>query len=163
MTEVRSSGPETRTTPQVYEEGFELAKAIRRELFGYVGKAAAWVAVAFFGFVGAVLWGYIEWRLPQIAGAVPKNGVLAFHTEDCPKRWEPLKGGAMRVIVGAAAKAENNDDIHPRQLYFNEQRGGFEEYLLLRAHHDDPPLRENERHVIIPGLIALTYCEKMHD
>lgn len=112
VTEARSSGPETRTTPQVYEEGFELAKAIRRELFGYVGKAAAWVAVAFFGFVGAVLWGYIEWRLPQIAGAVPKNGVLAFHTEDCPKRWEPLKGGAMRVIVGAAAKAENNDDIH---------------------------------------------------
>jgi hypothetical protein len=153
----------TSATPQVFEQGYELAKAIRSEVFGIVGKAAIGAVVLLLGSLGAILWGYFEWRLPQIAGGVPKGAVLAFSTETCPKGWERLNGGGMRVIVGATEKKDESEEARPRRLHFNEQRGAFEEYLFTKAHHDGAPLGENERRVVIPGLLALTYCEKMHE
>jgi hypothetical protein len=155
--------PTISPTPQVYEEGFELAKAIRSELFSYVGKAAIAVLVLLLSFLGAIVWGYFEWRLPQIAGGVPKSAVVAFHTENCPEGWQRLNGSGMRVIVGATAKTDDNDDARPRRLSFNEQRGAYEEYLFVKARHDGGPAGENERRVVIPGLLALTYCEKMRE
>ena len=152
----------TPATPQVFEQGYELAKAIRSEVFGIVGKAAIGAVVLLLGSLGAILWGYFEWRLPQIAGGVPKNAVVAFSTETCPAGWERLKGSGMRVIVGATEK-KDDEEARPRRLYFNEQRGAFEEYLFTKAHHDAQPPGENERRVVIPGLLALTYCEKMHE
>jgi hypothetical protein len=155
----RSPAP---ATPQVFEQGYELAKAIRSEVFGIVGKAAVGAVVLLLGSLGAILWGYFEWRLPQIAGGVPKNAVMAFSKETCPEGWERLKGSGMRVIVGATEK-KDDEEAHPRRLHFNEQRGSFEEYLFTKAHHDGAPLGENERRVVLPGLLALTYCEKMHE
>jgi hypothetical protein len=156
----RSTAP---ATPQLYEEGYELAKAIRSELFSYVGKAAIAAVVLLLGSLAAIVWGYFEWRLPQIAGGVPKGAVLAFSTETCPTGWERLKGSGMRVIVGATAKTDENEEARPRRLHFNEQRGAFEEFLFVKAHHDGAPLGENERRVVIPGMLALTYCEKLHE
>ena len=69
----------------------------------------------------------------------------------------------MRVIVGATEKKDESDEARPRRLHFNEQRGSFEEYLFSKAHHDGAPLGENDRRVVIPGLLALTYCEKIHE
>jgi hypothetical protein len=114
----------TPATPRVFEQGYELAKAIRSEVFGIVGKAAIGAVVLLLGSLGAILWGYFEWRLPQIAGGVPKGAVLAISTETCPKGWERLNGSGMRVIVGATEKKDENEEARPRRLHFNEQRGG---------------------------------------
>ena len=156
----RSTAP---AISQMYEEGFELAKAIRSELFGYLGKAAVALIVLLLGFVGAVLLAYVEWRLPKIAGGVPKGAVLAFNNDSCPDGWLPLKGGGMRVIVGATPNTDSTDNAHPRRLHFNEQRGAYDEYFLVKMPHEGRPLGENEQHVFVPGLIALTYCEKTHE
>jgi hypothetical protein len=154
--------PTTRPTTQVFEEGFELAKAIRGELFGYLGKAAVGLLVLVAGFIGTVLWAYLEWRLPKIAGGVPKGAVLAFNTEICPDGWERLKGGGMRVIVGAT-ETDDADNTRPRRLHFHEQRGAYSEYVFVKAPHDGKPAGDNEQHVAVPGLFALTYCEKTHE
>jgi hypothetical protein len=150
--------------PQVHLQDFELAKAIRGEMAGYIVKAAVISATAVLGTLGAALWTYFEWRLPQIAGGVPKGAVLAFADERCPEGWENFERGKMRAIIGAVPNAQNIDNAHPRPLHFGEQRGEHAEYLLTKA----PPREgrqssENERLVVVPGFLALTYCEKIHE
>jgi hypothetical protein len=148
----------------VYEEGFELAKEIRSELFGYIGKAAVAGVALFIGTIATILWAYFEWRLPQIAGGVPKNAVLIFNKEHCPTGWQPLDGSEMRVIAVAAQRKDGDENKHPRPLYFNgSTRHAYGEYRLVKAPSDVRLLREDEEHVIVPGLLALNFCEKVHD
>jgi hypothetical protein len=68
----------------------------------------------------------------------------------------------MRSIVGATPNTENTENTYPRRLYYNEQRGGYAEYLLTTATRERQP-GENERRAVVPGLVALTLCKKIHE
>jgi hypothetical protein len=156
-----------RETLQLAEEGYKLASAIRRELFGYLGKAVVAGIILFLGFVGTIMWAWFEYRLPKIAGGVPNKAVLIFNSLDCPDGWQPLAGKdgngvEMRAIVVAAPRKEGDNNAHPRPLHFNETRGHFTEGGLVKAPSDVRQPGENEERVFVPGLLALTYCEKVH-
>lgn len=149
-----------RATPQLYEEGFELAKAIRGELFSYVGKISIAALVLVVGSVGTAAWAYFEWRLPQIAGGVPKDAVLAFNKPNCPDGWKRLENNDMRAIVVAAPHKEGDQNAHPRPLNFNgTTRHVYGEYRLVKVPNGEQ-IGENEERVVIPGLLALTFCVK---
>jgi hypothetical protein len=155
--------PPNRVEPQLQSQEFELAKAIRREIAGYIGKAAIVSVAAVLTTLGAVVWAYVEWRLPQIAGGVPKGAILAF-ADSCPNGWVNFDRGKMRAIIGAVPDAQNTDNIHPRPLHSGEQRGEYAEYLLTGAlPRESRQLGENEHVVVMPGFLALAYCEKMHE
>jgi hypothetical protein len=143
----------------------QLDKAIRSEVFSY-SKKAAFILVpavlAALGGLGTVCWAYIEWRLPQMAGGVPKGAVMAF-LEDCPAKegWKEFNRGGSRVIVGSIPDTENSRDTYPKRFHRLEESGELSEYVLVKA----PPregrkLEANELPVKLPGFIALTYCQK---
>jgi hypothetical protein len=162
---IRSGGEGANTAePALHLTDFEIAKAIRSEMLGYLTKAAFVSATVILGTLSAVVWAYVEWRLPQIAGGVPKGAVLAFAEESCPEGWVNFQRGEMRVIVGALPNTVNADNASPRRLYYGEQRGDYAEYILTKAPpRESRPISENERPVMMPGVLALTYCEKMHE
>jgi len=151
------------TDPALRRQGFELAKAIRSEIFGYISKAAIGGVVLILAALGTIIWGYVEWRIPQIAGGVPKGAVLAFDQRNCPAGWEHFEGGDMRAIVGAVSNTGDTDSALPRHLHFNEQRGAYAAYLLTKALRESGQPNESEQRVFVPGLVALTFCEKTHE
>lgn len=107
-------------------EDFELAKQIRGELVGYLFKVSLAAGGLVLAALGSVIWLYIEWRLPQIAGGVPKNAVMAFAQEGgCPEGWTDFARARMRMIVGAEPDGANSDRTSPRPLYSGEQRGNY--------------------------------------
>jgi hypothetical protein len=85
-------GANTAERQQLDPKDFELAKAIRSEVVGYVTRGALLAVTPVLAFIGFVLWGYIEWRLPQIAGGVPKNAVVAFATK-LSRRMDIFRAG----------------------------------------------------------------------
>jgi hypothetical protein len=151
------------TEPVLRRQDFERAKAIRSEIFGYVSKAAIGGVALIVAALGTIIWGYIEWRIPQIAGGVPKGAVMAFDQKNCPAGWEHFEGGDMRAIVGAVSDAGDTDGAYPRRLHFNEQRGAYAAYLLTKGHRESGQPNENEQLVVLPGLVALTLCEKARE
>jgi hypothetical protein len=138
----------------------DFVKAVRGEAFSYIVKAVVTGSVAALCFALFAAWTYVEWRLKQMAGGVPNNAVVIFNKPDCPTGWKPPDGDDMRTIVVAAPRKAGDDDAHPKPLHFNQQRGGYIEYRLMKAPGDVRQLAENEDRVVVPGLLALTYCEK---
>jgi hypothetical protein len=107
-----NGGAKTAERQQLDPKDFELAKAIRSEVFGYVTRGALLAVTPVLGFIGFVLWGYIEWRLPQIAGGVPKNAVVAFAQGSCPEGWTYFVRARSHVIVGSEPDSESPNDTY---------------------------------------------------
>ena len=144
----------------------ELDTAIRSQMAGYFRKAVfimGPVILAALGGLGAMCWAYIEWRLPQMAGGVPKGAIVAFAQAGCPAKegWTDFVRARSRIVVGSIPDTENPNDTYPRRLQLLEQSGELAEYVFVKATpHENRQLAVNEIPVKLPGLIALTYCEK---
>ena len=143
-----------------------LDTAIRSQMEGYAKKALfifGPIILAALGGLGAMCLAYIEWRLPQMAGGVPKGAIVAFMQGDCPTKegWRDFVRARSRIIVGSIPDTENVNESYPRRLQVLEQSGELTEYVLTKAiPHENRQLGANEFPVRLPGLIALTYCEK---
>jgi hypothetical protein len=153
-------GAKTAERQQLDPKDFELAKAIRSEVFGYVTRGALLAVTPVLGFIGFVLWGYIEWRLPQIAGGVPKNAVVAFAQGSCPEGWTYFVRARSHVIVGSEPDSESPNDTY--QLL--DHSGELAEYVFTKAvPREGRQLAANELPVKVPGFLALTYCDKRNE
>jgi hypothetical protein len=148
---------------QLDPQDFELAKAIRSEVVGYVFKGGLIALTPVLGFLGVAIWGYIEWRLPQLAGGVPRGAVVAF-AQSCPPKeqgWAELARARSHVIVGSVPDTEVTDGTYPKHLHAMDERGEFAEYVFTKAPpRESRQLAANELPVNVPALLALTYCEK---
>ena len=111
------------TDPVLRRQGFELAKADSERNIWLCLKVSNRRRSVDPCRTRRIIWGYVEWRIPQIAGGVPKGAVLAFDQRNCPAGWGHFEGGDMRVIVGAVSNTGDTDSAFPRHLHFNEQRG----------------------------------------
>jgi len=82
--------------------GSGVAGDVKREV---AKRFAQWAAVAILGLAGFALlgwWFYIQPRLVDLVGGVPKNGVVAFDASDgCPANWSPFAEASGRFIIGA--------------------------------------------------------------
>ncbi len=155
-----ASGKKANPVPQ------GLDAAVRSQMVGYFRKALYLMGpliLAGLTGLGAMCWAYIEWRLPQIAGGVPKGAIVAFVQGNCPAKegWTDFVRARSRVVIGSIPDTEDSGDAYPRRLQVLEQSGEMAEYVLTRATpHDSRQLAADELHVRVPGIIALTYCEK---
>src|SRR6516225_717681 len=73
--------------PELSQRSFEIAQKIRREGFDYLVKGGIYVGIALLSALVPIIWAYIEWRLPKIAGGVSKGAIVAFM--ECPEEgWK---------------------------------------------------------------------------
>jgi hypothetical protein len=158
-----SMGDPTDAKQEGVGKGYELAKAVRSEFAGYLAKGIVALALGLLSFVVLGYVGYVEWRIRQIAGGVPKGAILTFANTDggCPEGWTYFARARSRVIVGSEPNTEVSSDTYPRRLQVLEQSGELAEYVFTKAApREGRQLAANEIPVRVPGFLALTYCMK---
>ncbi|MGO8913407.1 MAG: hypothetical protein ACLQDM_29345 [Bradyrhizobium sp.] len=104
-----TSGKKANPAPQGLDE------AVRSQMVGYFRKALYLMGpliLAGLGGLGAMCWAYIEWRLPQIAGGVPKGAIVAFVQGSCPAKegWNDFVRARSRIVVGSIPDTEDSGD-----------------------------------------------------
>ena len=101
-----ASGKKANPVPQ------GLDAAVRSQMVGYFRKALYLMGpliLAGLTGLGAMCWAYIEWRLPQIAGGVPKGAIVAFVQGNCPAKegWTDFVRARSRVVIGSIPDTED--------------------------------------------------------